>query len=193
MTPRARMLEALSPAARAMVGEHLDPADAWLAEHDGLTAAQAKSRARNSRRLGRKWPDAAASLVLLDIEDCENLIQPNGFFGICPLQILEAIEAAAAALDANDAAKKLEEVGLVETCTIRAGRALGITNRRAQQIKKLALESGDPARVWAEQIQAVAARKIKAVRAKKSASARKKIDESAQIPLFKKPGRRSKK
>lgn len=191
---RARMLEALNPTARGMVGEYLDPADAWLAQHDGLTASQANSRARNARRLGRKWPDAAAAaFVLLDVGDCENLVQPSGFFGICPLQILEAIEAAAAALDADDASKKLEEAGLVETCTLRAGRALGITNRRAQQIKKLALESGDPARVWAEQIEALAARKTRSAKTKKSARARKKIDESAQMPLFKKPGRRSKK
>lgn len=32
---RARMLEALSPAAREMVdSRYIDPADAWLAEHD---------------------------------------------------------------------------------------------------------------------------------------------------------------
>lgn len=190
---RAAMMEVLSPAAREMVDEYIDPADAFLASHDGLTAAQANNRARNARRFGRNWPDASkARWSFVDVGDCENLIESRGFFGICPLQILEALEAAAAALDAADAGKKLEEAGIIETCTLRAGRALGITNRRAQQIKKLAFESDDPARAWAEQIEAIAARKMKAAKTKKSARARKKIDESAQMPLFKKPGRRSK-
>ena len=186
MTPRARMLEALSPAARAMVGEYIDPAEAWLAAHDGLTAAKANNRARNARRFGRNWPDASkARWSFVDVGDCENLIQPSGFFGICPLQILEAIEAAEAALDSDDALQNLDQATAQEISTDRAGAALGLSKRRAEQMKKAALKMSNPLEFWANQIQSSATKKMRRERLEKAARARaRRAKNDAQMTLF---------
>lgn len=46
---QAAMIVALPPKAMALLAAGLDPADAWLAMVDGLSAAQARSRARRMR------------------------------------------------------------------------------------------------------------------------------------------------
>jgi hypothetical protein len=55
------LVAALPPAAQAIYASargHIDPADAFLAAHDGLTSKKARSDARNARRsYGRSWPD----------------------------------------------------------------------------------------------------------------------------------------
>ena len=55
------MRDALPPAAQALFDQAdgwIDPADAFIAAAEGLTSAQACSRARNSARpLGGDWPE----------------------------------------------------------------------------------------------------------------------------------------
>lgn len=140
MTPRARMLEALSPAARAMVGEYIDPAEAWLAEHDGLTLKKARELARNAERsLGSSWPDTLLAHARIDPEDPEETQQNRGLYGLDPLEMLAALEAVGAAIDAAQADEtraRLAAAALREADTREMADVFGVTQRRAQQIKK---------------------------------------------------------
>ena len=134
MIQRATLIQVLPPGAQALAAAaRLDAADALIGFHDGLTPAQAASRARNARRgLGQSWPDRAA---LCDTE----AIDFSGVFGDDPLQILLAREAAESALSARDAAKRLRLADLTDADTAKLADAFRLTKRRAQQIKAEAL------------------------------------------------------
>jgi hypothetical protein len=139
------MLEALPAAARAMVdNKYIDPAAGFLAMNDGLTLEEACSRARNeARSLGSSWPDKLWSGALVDAEEIQKNLENHGIWGADPLQILEAVEAAACAIKAvqddktraRAAAAEIREADTHELATV-----FGVTQRRAQQIKKKQLE-----------------------------------------------------
>lgn len=143
---RARMLEALSPIARAMVdGKYIDEAEAWLAERDGLDYEKACQRARNAERsLGSSWPDILPHGARGDLEDSLNTQPSQSLYGLDPLQILDAVEAVAEAIDAAKADKtraRAAAAEIREADTRQMAEALGLTQRRAQQIKKKQLEN----------------------------------------------------
>lgn len=141
---RAAMMEALSPAARARVGEYIDPADAWLAEREGISQKKARNRARNlERSLGKSWPDRLPAGALIDPEDPEETQQNRGLYGLDPVEILEALEAVTEAIKAAQADKtraRMLAAILREADTRKLADAFGLTQRRAQQIKKKQLE-----------------------------------------------------
>ncbi|MEL5849560.1 MAG: hypothetical protein U7M05_09385 [Candidatus Igneacidithiobacillus chanchocoensis] len=141
---RARMLEALSPAARARVGEYIDPADAWLAEREGISQKKARNRARNlERSLGKSWPDRLPASALIDPGDPQAALQGQGLYGLDPAEILEALEAVTEAIKAAQADKtraRMLAAILRETDTRELADVFHVTQRRAQQIKKKQLE-----------------------------------------------------
>uniref|UniRef100_D5X4Y6 ATPase central domain-containing protein n=1 Tax=Thiomonas intermedia (strain K12) TaxID=75379 RepID=D5X4Y6_THIK1 len=130
MTPAA-LIAALPPAARPYIAAGLDPAAAYIALHDGLTVRQARSRARNdARSLGASWPDRLPAAALADAPDLENLPAAD------PLEMQQAVDAALAALAAPGAAAALHRADLAECDTAAHAAACGITQRRAQQIRR---------------------------------------------------------
>ncbi|OZB71356.1 MULTISPECIES: hypothetical protein [unclassified Thiomonas] len=141
---RARMLEALSPAARARVGEYIDPADAWLAEREGISQKKARNRARNlERSLGKSWPDTLPDRARVDPEDSRNTQQAQGFYGLDPLEMLAALEAVAEAIAAAQEDKtraRFIAAALREAETRQIADVFHVTQRRAQQIKKKQVE-----------------------------------------------------
>jgi hypothetical protein len=139
------MLEALSPAARAMVDfKYIDPAEAFLAEHDGLTVKKARQRARNAARsLGSSWPGTLAATARIDPEDPEETQQNRGLYGLGPLEMLAALDAVAEAIDAAQEDKtraRLIAAALREAETRQIADVFHVTQRRAQQIKKKQVE-----------------------------------------------------
>ncbi|MFZ5489639.1 MAG: hypothetical protein ACOY44_07685 [Pseudomonadota bacterium] len=141
---RARMLKALSPAALARVGKYIDPADAWLAEREGISKKKARQRARNAERvLGKTWPGWMPASALIDPEDPEETQQNRGLYGLDPLEMLVALEAVAEAIDAAQADKtraRLIAAALREADTRQIADVFSVTHRRAQQIKKKQIE-----------------------------------------------------
>ena len=132
----ARMAAALPPEAQQLLrdaGGWLDPAGAFLAAADGLTAAQACGRARNAERWGARWPDRpvfcdpTTTSITRDADD--------------PAEILEAIEAAEGALAADDAAQRLGAADAREADTADLAQQLRVTRRRAQQLRSEAIEA----------------------------------------------------
>lgn len=137
MIPRVRLEAALSPVAQAFLSKFIDPAEAWLAEHDGLTPAQARSRARNAARsLGKSWPDHLPPSALIDPAEALEIQQKCGLYGLSPLEILEAVEQAEMALGGPAAALRLAAADVRDVDTQAMSAACGITRRRAQQIKR---------------------------------------------------------
>jgi len=129
MTP-ARLLAALPSAAQALAAAAcLDPAAAFLAAHDGLTAEQARSRARNVRRsLGSSWPDRVPLCGLEDLDFA-------GIFTADPLDALLAAEAVQAALDAPGSEQRLAAAALRDIDTRQLADRDHITMRRVQQLR----------------------------------------------------------
>ncbi len=135
---RARMLEALPPSARAMVDlKYIDPADAYIAHATGKTEEQARSRARNAARpLGSSWPDRLAKSALVDVKDWRETQHLCGLLGTDPALLVEAEEAAAAALDDPEAHQELALADLREADARDMADVFRITQSRAQKIKK---------------------------------------------------------
>lgn len=133
---RAALIQALPPGAQALAAAaRLDAADALIAFHDGLTPSQAASRARNARRsFGQSWPDRAP-LVDLQWVDFDGVLEAD------PLDHLLAEEAVAEALSRPDAARRLWLDDLQAADTSSMADVFNLTRRRAQQIKKAALQA----------------------------------------------------
>ncbi len=126
---RAALLAALPQAARPYLGHGVDPAGAWLAWHDGLTPAQARSQARNSARcLGSSWPDRLPPGALIELADAPQA-------GGDPLTLLVAEEAARAALVEGAAPARLAVADSLDLDTRRLADMHRLTRRRAQQLK----------------------------------------------------------
>lgn len=137
MIPRATLESALPAQARKYLGKYIDPADAFLFWSEGLTPQQARSRARNSARsLGSSWPDHLPAHAIIKHEEAFEVQQQCGLHGVSPLEILEAVEAAEMALGGQDAALRLAAAAAREVDARAHSLACGITQRRAQQIKK---------------------------------------------------------
>lgn len=135
-----KLVSALPENARAIYFEArgwLDPADAFIAAADGLTPAQARSRARNgARNLGASWPDR---YEYHSIDEPEvRFVADRSFFGSDPALICQARQSAELALAARDAARRLAEADLDEQDTAALAARRGITRRRAQQIRRAA-------------------------------------------------------
>lgn len=92
-------------------------------------------------------------------------------FSADPLEVLLAIESAEAALSESDAAVLLAAVDQSESFSWRSAvetaRALGITKRRAEQMRASALSSKMPIATWEEMIRARAERVKKDERKRK--------------------------
>lgn len=131
-----RLVAALGPVAKSFLSRHIDPADAWLAAAEGLLHKQARSRARNAARsLGSSWPDRLSPDRLLDPAEMLETQHLCGLHAISPPELLEAVEAADGALNAADAAQRLAQADAREVDSRALAAVLGITQRRAQQIK----------------------------------------------------------
>lgn len=135
-----QLAAALPENARAIYFEArgwLDAADAFLSAADGLTPAQARSRARNAaRNLGASWPDR---YEYHSVDDPEvRSVADRSFFGSDPALVCEAREAAALALAARDAARRLARADLAELSTAAVAASLRVTRRRAQQLVRAA-------------------------------------------------------
>lgn len=139
---RAALLDALPPAARAMCDfEYIDAADAFLAWADGLTPAQARSRARNAARAGGNWswPDRVDFYSL----DCAETTQSSGLHGADPLDLIAARQAAESALAGPQTQAELHRDDLQNMDTRRAADVFRLTQRRMQQIKKNSLNQAE--------------------------------------------------
>lgn len=147
MSPR-HLAAALPPQAAKYLSRYIDPADAFIAACDGLSVRRAHSLARNAARsFGPSWPDrfpspppnhdpdgtdaAAAAL--------EN-VQTHSLRQVDPLGILCAIETAIEALEAPGAGARMRQADLDEIDTAAMADMFGMTQRRAQQIKKAQIE-----------------------------------------------------
>lgn len=131
----AAMAAALPAAAQQLLraaGGHLDAAAAFIASAGGLSVSLACSRERNGRRWGPHWPDRP---VFSDLPTATSTTAAD------PLAILEAVEAGAAALCADDAAARLAAADTAELDTAELARQLRVTLRRAQQLKKEKMEA----------------------------------------------------
>ncbi|MGE0069139.1 MAG: hypothetical protein AB7S67_02815 [Thiomonas sp.] len=132
------MVAALGPVARSYLSKYIDPADAWLAEQEGLFHKQARSRARNAARcLGGSWPDRLPAGALIDPAEAAETQHSCGFHALAPDQILEALEAGIAALGGADGARMLAQADAREVDTRALADMSGLTQRRARQIKSL--------------------------------------------------------
>lgn len=135
-----QLVAALPENARAIYFESrgwLDAADAFIASVDGLTPRQARSRARNTaRNLGASWPERYEYHSIDDPE--ARSVADRSLFGSDPALLYEAREAAALALAARDAARRLAEADLAEQDTAALAARRGVTRRRAQQIRRAA-------------------------------------------------------
>ena len=70
-----------------------------------------------------------------------------------------------------------------------AARALGLTCRRVQQVKRLALAAGAPREFWMEQVRATAERSTSKARRRRAARARHRLGPVAgQLGLFRRGG-----
>lgn len=137
MTPRAALAASLPQAAQAFLSPHIDPADAFISWHAGLTPAQARSRARNSARgLGTSWPDRLPHGALIDPKEIAEIQQQCGLRALSPDEIIEAVEQAEAVLGGPEAALRLAQADTREVDTLALSKGCGISRRRAQQIKK---------------------------------------------------------
>ena len=128
----ARLAAALPPEAQQLHRDArgwLDAADAFIAAVEGLTAAQACSRARNVERWGNHWPDRPAFADPTTTSTADD-----------PLAVIEAAEAVAAALRAADAQPRLARAEADEIDTQQLARQLRVTRRRAQQLRSEAIE-----------------------------------------------------
>lgn len=142
MTPRT-LAAALPPKAARYLSRYIDPAAAFLAYHDGLTVGQAHSRARNAARsLGTSWPDRMAAGDLIDPIELLECLQECGLYGADPSEILEDCERVQAWIDAADAPQRLLLADWRDADTRALADVLHVTQRRAQQIVKRALEQG---------------------------------------------------
>jgi hypothetical protein len=130
---RASLFAALPPAAQSMCDfEYIDAADAFLAWADGLNEAQARSRARNAARAGGwSWPDRVdfCSVALAESK------HSSGLYGADPALLIEAIEAASAALACPKAKADLHRADLRNMDTRQASDMFRLTQRRVQQLK----------------------------------------------------------
>lgn len=138
MTPAhdPRLVAALPPVARSYLSKHIDPADAWIASAEGLFKKQARSRARNAARsLGSSWPDRLPGTALIDPSEVAEIRHSCGLHALAPDEILEGLEAVAAALARKDAASLLAQASAREIDTAQLADVSKITQRRAQQIK----------------------------------------------------------
>lgn len=133
MTPRAWTMAcaaALPPPARALFDQGgLDPAEAWLAQIEGKTNAQARAQARRLRGSAAITPGSLADASWL----CGS--------GADPLLVLEAVGAAAldsAALTAAEVAADFEAAD-----TGSHAQKIGRTQRRVQQIFKARRERAE--------------------------------------------------
>lgn len=135
---RAALIQALPPAARAMCrSKYIDPADAFIAHTLGKTPEQARSKARNARRsFGQSWPDHLPAHALLDPAELLEIQHSCGLHALAPDEILEAVEAATAAIGGDDAARLLAQADLREVDTKALAAVSRVTQRRAQQIKR---------------------------------------------------------
>lgn len=135
-----QLAAALPEEARAIYFEArgwLDAADAFLSAADGLTPAQARSRARNTaRNLGASWPERYEYNSIDDPE--ARSVADRSLFGSDPALLYEAREAAALALAARNAALRLAQADLDELDTASLAARLRVTRRRAQQILRAA-------------------------------------------------------
>lgn len=131
---RAALLDSLPPAARAMCDfKYIDAADAFLAWADGLTPAQARSRARNAARAGGNWswPDRVDFYSI----DSAETTQTCCLHGADPFDLIAARQAAESALAAPQAQAELHRDDLQNLDTRRTADVFRLTRRRAQQLK----------------------------------------------------------
>lgn len=114
--------------------EYIDAADAFLAWADGLTPAQARSRARNAARAGGNWswPDRVDFYSLDRIETT----QSSGLHGADPLDLIAARQAAESALAEPETQAAMHRDDLQNLDTRRAADVLKITQRRVQQLRR---------------------------------------------------------
>jgi hypothetical protein len=127
------MAAALPGGAAKYLSEYIDPADAFIAWHDGLTVKQAHSKVRNAARsFGASWPDRLPMRA-----DCPDL---QAQWAADPLDVLCAIQAAEDALGADGAGDALHAASIAEADTRHMADMFGLTQRRAQQIKKQQIE-----------------------------------------------------
>jgi hypothetical protein len=137
------MAAVLPVRAAAYLSRYIDPADAFLAHHDGLTVEQAHSHARNAARpLGTSWPDRIQTGDLVDPDDLLESLQACGLYGADPREIIEVCERVQARLDAANAPQTLLAADWRDADPAALADLFRVTQRRAQQIVKKALEQG---------------------------------------------------
>jgi len=140
------MAAALPPAAAKYLGSYIGPADAFIAYMDGLTVAQARSRARNAARsFGSSWPDRMPSGALVDPTEMRETQRMCGPRGVDPFDFLCAIEAAREVMEADGAAQRLRMADMADADTRDMSDMFRLTQRLAQQVlaaRRRALDAG---------------------------------------------------
>lgn len=138
---------ALPPDAREIFDQasgRLDAAEAFLAAACGLTARQARSRARNARRpFGESWPDFLPATALVGAEVAAALAG-EALHHAEPDALLAAAEAAAAALEAPGAGARLHLADWRDLDAAELADRLGVGLRRAHQVRHERLTQADP-------------------------------------------------
>uniref|UniRef100_E6PSQ6 Uncharacterized protein n=1 Tax=mine drainage metagenome TaxID=410659 RepID=E6PSQ6_9ZZZZ len=108
-------------------------------------------------------------------------------------ELFEFIEALAADPTARRRLALVDQQDeLARRRAVLAAKALGLTVRRAQQLKRLALASESPGEAWADAIRARARRETTKARHKKAMRARARLyrgEAPTQLGLFKRGGR----
>ncbi|MDD4886978.1 MAG: hypothetical protein PHO64_08650 [Thiomonas sp.] len=148
MIARRHLAAALPPQAAKYLSRYIDPADAFIAACDGLSVRRAHSLARNAARsFGPSWPDRFPSPLPNHDPDGEDAaqqalenVQSHSLRQVDPAELLCAIEEAIAALEAPGAGARMRQADLDEIDTQAMSEMFGMTQRRAQQIKKAQCE-----------------------------------------------------